>query len=112
MKLPTSHLLLTVALIVALTGVTVIPAAAAEPGPRWVTPSDGSPLPYMNDLTFAVDPIPGASEYLYGFFENGKMVWENYANGRHLSGTTYVLRKGSAGHRALGRGAGGRASWP
>jgi hypothetical protein len=106
------HLLLTLALIVALSAVATIPAAAAEPGPRWVTPSNGSVLPYMNDLTFTVEPISGAGEYLYGFFENGKMVWENYANERHLNGTTYMLHKGTAGHRALGSGAGGRPSWP
>jgi hypothetical protein len=88
-----------------------IPATAAEPGPGWVTPHNGDQLPYLNDLTFTVTSIPGANEYLYGFFENGRMVWENYANEGRLDGTTYFLPKGSEGHRALGSGAQGQVSW-
>jgi len=89
------------------------PARAAEPGPEWVTPRDGATVPYLNDLVFQVQAIPGASEYLFAFSrDDGAAVWENYANERHLNGTTYVLPVGSPGHRALGSIAEWRVSWP
>jgi hypothetical protein len=98
--------------------VTASPTASAPPrvleaGPQWVTPTDGELVPYLNDLTFQVQPVEGSVVgYLYGFFENGVPVWENYANEGHLDGTTYVLPVGSAGHRALGSGANGHVTWP
>jgi hypothetical protein len=112
-RLPLRLLLLPVALAVMVAAGLASPVKAAEPGPEWMSPRDGEQIPYINpELTFRVAPIPNATQYLYGFFENGKMVWENYANERHLDGTTYILRRGSAGHRALGSGANGNVSWP
>jgi len=81
-------------------------------GPSWVAPTAGAAIPYENDLILEAAPIAGAREYLFGFFENGQPVWENYANERRLDGPIYVLPHGSAGHRALGQGANGRPSWP
>lgn len=100
--------------------VTTAPAAGGSPtpqdpkerGPSWISPRPAATIPYPDDLVFEVTPIPGAREYLFGFFENDRPVWENYANDRRLDGPTYVLPYGSPGHRALGEGAGGRTSWP
>lgn len=90
-----------------------VSSRVAEAGPRWVTPTDGELVPYPNDLTFQVEPVAGSVVgYLYGFFENGVAVWENYANEGKLDGTTYVLPVGSPGHRALGSGAHGQVTWP
>jgi hypothetical protein len=107
------RLLLAVVLVLGGVGVaSAVPATAAEPGPRWITPHDGDVVPYPNDLVFEVAPVGGSVGYLYGFFENGKPVWENYANERHLDGTQYVLPRNGEGHRALGSGAAWRVSWP
>ena len=86
--------------------------AFAEPGPEWISPTSAANVPYPNDLIFEVAPISGAREYLFGFFENGQAVWENYANERRLDAPTYVLPYGSDGHRALGLETAGRTSWP
>jgi len=102
-------------LLAAVLVVGIIPATraeAAESGPQWITPHDGDTVPYLNDLVFQVQPVDNSVGYLYGFFENGEMVWENYANEGHLDGTQYVLKKGSRGHHALGSGAQWRVSWP
>lgn len=60
----------------------VVLVGAAEPGPQWITPRDGEVVVYLNDLVFEVAPVNGSVGYLYGFFENGQMVWENWANER------------------------------
>jgi hypothetical protein len=106
--------IMTLSLIMALTtAASPYPVRAAEPGPEWVTPRNDEDVPYLNDLVFQVQPIPGADSYLYAFSrEDGAAVWENYANERHLDGTTYVLPVGSPGHRALGSIAEWRVSWP
>jgi hypothetical protein len=90
----------------------IVPAAAAEPGPQWITPHDGEMVPYPNDLVFEVAPVNGAVGYLYGFNENGQWVWENWSHERHLDGTRYILARGSPGHLALSFGAMGQVSWP
>ncbi len=40
-----------------------------------------------------------------GFFQDGKPVWENYANEHVLPGTTYTIAPGSAAHEAIKPGA-------
>jgi hypothetical protein len=86
-------------------------ATAAEPGPDWIRPQTGDVVPYLNDLTFQVTPVPNADQYLFGFDVDGQPVWENYAIERRLSGPTYTLKKGSDGHRALGRNTNGQTTW-
>jgi hypothetical protein len=100
------------AVVPAAVGSVAQPAVAAEPGPPWITPHNGDTIPFPNDLYFQVGAIPRSVGYLYGFFENGTAVWENWANEHHLDGTTYPLPLGSPGHRALGSGARGQVSWP
>lgn len=80
----------------------VAPAAlAAVPGPTVDSPSDGQTINYNGDLAVHVEPVEGASGYLYGFFQNSDMVWENYANERHLSGTDYNISVNTPGHAAI-----------
>jgi hypothetical protein len=111
--------LLLALMVVGGTSPVVLASAAAEPGPQWITPWDGASVTYLDfvhheavDLVFEVRPVNGSVGYLYGFFENGQMVWENWANERHLDGTRYVLARGSAGHLALGSGANRQIAWP
>ena len=87
--------------LVALGVVGAPPAAAALPGPVVTTPTFGQLVDYAGDLPVHVEPVSGASGYLYGFFENGAAVWENYANERTLSGTDYTIKAGTPAHEAI-----------
>ena len=49
-----------------------------------------------------VNPVPRASGYLYGFFQNGTAVWENWHNEHKLSSNgEYGIWPGSGGHNKL-----------
>ena len=47
---------------------------------------------------FKVTAVPGASGYLFGFFQGGALVWENYRDEATLSGTEYAIWPGTTGH--------------
>jgi hypothetical protein len=78
--------------------------AAATGGPRFVYPKNGQTLDYEGAYLFKVKPVPGASGYLWGFFQGGKMVWENYADERKLSGTEYGIQPGTSAHKRFVKG--------
>jgi hypothetical protein len=78
--------------------------AAATDGPRFVYPENGQTLDYEGAYVFKVKPVEGASEYLWGFFQGGKMVWENYADERKLSGTEYSIQPGTSAHKRFVEG--------
>jgi hypothetical protein len=78
--------------------------AAATDGPRFVYPKNGQTLDYEGAYLFKVKPVPGASGYLWGFFQGGKMVWENYADERKLSGTRYSIQPGTSAHKRFAEG--------
>jgi len=67
------------------------PRTAALPAPTLDTPADGQNMPLSRPWIFQVNTYPGASGYLFGFFQNGRMVWENNRDEHHLSGTEYTL---------------------
>jgi hypothetical protein len=69
-----------------------------------VYPENGQSLDYEGACLFKVKPFPGASEYLWGFFQGGKMVWENYADERKLSGTEYSIQPGTSAHKRFVKG--------
>jgi hypothetical protein len=73
-------------------------------GPQFVYPRNGQTLDYEGAYRFKVKPVPGASEYLWGFFQGGKMVWENYADERKLSGTEYSIQPGTSAHKRFVEG--------
>lgn len=58
-------------------------------------------MSYDGSLEFKVTPVAGASGYLYGFFQGGTMVWENYRDEHTLSSTTYAISSTCAGHNAV-----------
>jgi hypothetical protein len=77
---------------------------SAPPGPRYDYPKNGQKLDLEGDYLFKVREVSGASDYLWGFVQNGKMVWENQTNEGKLSGPSYGLVAGSAGWNALHAG--------
>jgi hypothetical protein len=64
-------------------------------------PSVGRTLPLEGAYLFKVAPVEGSTGYLFGFFQNGTAVWENYANERALSGTEYAITPGTPAHNAI-----------
>lgn len=77
---------------------------SALPGPVFVYPVDGQTLGYKGSILFKVQPVDGASGYLYGLFQDGKAVWENYHDEHTLSGTEYGIAPDSPGHNAINPG--------
>jgi hypothetical protein len=94
-----------VALTTVLDAIAPVPAVAALPGPSFVYPTDGQTLDYGKSFLFKVNPVNGASGYLYGFFQGGTAVWENYHDEHILSSTEYGIATDSPGHRAIHPGA-------
>jgi hypothetical protein len=63
--------------------------------PAFLYPLDGQTMDFGADWTFAVQPVAQAEGYLWGFFQNDEMVWENYRDEGILSGMEYTLALGS-----------------
>lgn len=53
--------------------------------PEMVYPQDGQALDLEGAYMFKVKPITGASGYLFGFFQNGAMIFENQRDNKTLS---------------------------
>lgn len=77
---------------------SALSAPTLSPGPTFVYPQDGQRLDYGGSYMFKVTPVYGASGYLFGFFQNGRMVWENYRDEYELSGTEYAVHPDNPGH--------------
>jgi uncharacterized delta-60 repeat protein len=69
-----------------------------NPVPVFVYPVDGQTLDYEGSYLFKVKPIHSAEGFLWGFFQNGVMVWENFRDERVLSGTEYGIHPGTLAH--------------
>ena len=63
--------------------------------PSFIYPVDGQVLDYEGSYLFKVKPVPGAQGYLWGFFQNGEMVWENFRDEGVLSGDEYGIHPGT-----------------
>ena len=77
---------------------TTTPVAATPDPPAFVYPTDGQSLGFDGAYMFKVTAVSGASGYLYGFFQNGSMVWENYRGEGRLSGTEYAIWPATEAH--------------
>lgn len=72
----------------------VAPPAA----PGFERPEPGETIDRTGSYLFAVKPAEGAEGYLWGFFQNGEMVWENLRDEGQLSGTEYTIAAGTEAH--------------
>lgn len=77
----------------------------SEIKPVFVFPVDGELIAFSSTWVFQVQPIPNASGFLWGFEQNGVLVWENYRNEGKLSGETYTIFEGSYAHSLFTTGA-------
>ncbi len=59
--------------------------------PTMVYPQDGQTIDLEGHYMFRVNDVPGASGYLYGFFQDGNMVFENYRDMKSLSSADFAL---------------------
>jgi len=66
--------------------------------PVFEYPTDGGIIDYEGAYLFKVTPVEGADGYLWGFFQDGEMVWENLRDEGELSGTEYGIQVGSEAH--------------
>ena len=66
--------------------------------PVFIYPVDGQVLDYEGSYLFKVKPVPSAEGFLWGFFQNGEMVWENYRDEGVLSGDEYGIHPGTLAH--------------
>lgn len=64
----------------------------------FVYPVDGQVLDYEGAYLFKITPVEGADGYLWGFFQNGVMVWENFRDEGELSGVEYGIYEESLAH--------------
>lgn len=72
--------------------------------PVFEYPVDQQVLTYGGDYLFKVEAFPGAESYLWGFFQDGVMVWENLRDEGILSGNEFGLLSGSKGYDSLSTG--------
>jgi len=72
--------------------------ARALSGPVFDYPVDGQDLDYEGAYLFRVLPMDEAQGFLWGFFQNGVMVWENYRDEGILSGNEYAIFTGTVAH--------------
>ncbi len=70
----------------------------AQHKPVFSYPAEGATLDYEGSYSFKVEPIDGVQEFLWGFFQNGKMVWENFRDEGTLSSNEYVISPGTTAH--------------
>jgi hypothetical protein len=54
-------------------------------------PHNGQTLDYAGTWLFKVKPIANVQHYLWGFFQNGNLVWENLRDGGTYSGNEYEI---------------------
>lgn len=67
--------------------------------PDIIYPKDGQTLDLEGVYMFKVNPVKGASGYLFGLFQDDVMVYENYRDGKTLSSNgEFALWESNPGH--------------
>ena len=75
------------------------PAPTVSAAPEMVYPVDGQVLDLEGAYMFKVKPVSGATGYLFGLFQSGEMVYENYRDTRTLSSNgEFALWQTNPGH--------------
>lgn len=83
----------------------VLPQVTATPVlPVFIYPTNGQSLDYEGSYLFKVQPIISAQGFLWGFFQNGVMVWENLRDEGRLSTNEYAITVGSLAHSKFSLG--------
>ncbi len=80
------------------------PAALAQ-APTFVYPANGNSLNYGGDYLFKLHPVEGADGYLWGFKQDGLLMWENQRDEGRVSSDEYRIEAGTLAHARLHPGA-------
>lgn len=73
--------------------------------PQFVYPLEGQTLDFDGDYLFKVQEMPQSDGFLWGFFQNGQMIWENLRDEGTLSSNVYAILNGTEAHNRFSRGA-------
>src|SRR5947209_19966050 len=76
-------------------------ASSPVAGPAFVFPTNGTTYPAKGPYLFQVQPINGATGYLWSFVEGGMIVYQNLAWDGHLSPASYMVAVKSKAHRQI-----------
>lgn len=71
---------------------------AEQPLPVFDYPINEQTLDYEGDYLFRVEPVSGATNYLWGFFQENMMVWENFRDEHSLSPNEYGIMVDTQAH--------------
>jgi hypothetical protein len=63
--------------------------------PVFISPNPGETLKLGQTWTFKVEAITASQGFLWGFFQNGEMIWENFRDEGVLSTNEYTISSGS-----------------
>jgi hypothetical protein len=66
--------------------------------PSMVYPADGQSLDLEGAYMFKVNPVQGATGYLYGFFQDGNMIYENWRDNKTLGWTEFAVWESNSYH--------------
>ena len=68
------------------------------PAPSFEYPFDGQALDVEGTYLFKVHPIEGADGYIWGFSQDGVLLWENQRDEHHLSSNEYAILQDTRAH--------------
>lgn len=80
---------------------SVIKQAAS---PVFAFPANGTSYPASGPYLFQVQPVNGATGYLWSFAQNGMIVYQNLAWDGHLSPASYTISTNSKAHHLIHSG--------
>jgi hypothetical protein len=66
--------------------------------PVFIYPTNNQQLDFEGDYIFRTQKVCGSTGYLWGFFQNNILIWENYRDEGHLSGVDYAIQAGTLAH--------------
>jgi hypothetical protein len=76
-------------------------AASSSAAPVFAVPSSGATYPASGPYLFQVQPVTGATGYLWSFLQSGAIVYQNLDMDGHLSPASYTVAVTSAAHKAI-----------
>jgi uncharacterized repeat protein (TIGR02543 family) len=73
--------------------------------PEFVYPQNNQQLDYIGWYLFKVKPVANATGYLWGFWQNQILIWENYRDEGVFSSEEYGIQPGTIAHGKFSPGA-------
>ena len=77
---------------------TSTPHEESTPLPVFEYPHDNQVLDYNDSYLFKIYPVTDSKGYLWGFFQNGELIWENSRDEDEISGAEYDILSDEHAH--------------